>query len=457
MPDLICYLSNAAPHYRRAIFERIDREFDCHFYIGDRVAGIGEYMDFRSLKGFRAEVHNVKLAGSLYWQRRVLRLAFSSYERFLIDGEPICLSTWLLLLILRLRGHPVVLWSHGWYGDEGLVKRSLKMIFFKLAATTLLYGDHARNLMISRSFDPARLVCIYNSLDYDRMVGLRESIAATFGRKPEYSDPASFENSEDEQTNVKSVPTATARYYAAHFGNNDPVVLFIGRIQPSKKTTLLIEAWSRLNREGHPCNLVLIGGQVAANTNLSDDLTKQYGHGRDGNRGHTDPLQSVSSTVLQSQSGQSPGSDVLETDMDFGSGALLPEIPEALKERLRLTGPLYDEARLAPLIYHADVCVSPGNVGLAAIHCLTYGLPVITHDNPARQGPEFEAIMPGVTGDFFREDDPEDLYRVIKQWISISAERREEVRGKCYKTIEAHYTPHFQIRILKEVMNQRTN
>ena len=454
---MICYLSNAAPHYRRAIFERIDREFDCHFYIGDRVAGIGAYMDFRSLKGFRTEVHNVKLAGSLYWQRSVIRLAFSRYDRFLIDGEPICLSTWMLLLILRLRGRPVVLWSHGWYGDEGILKQFLKKIFFKLAATTLLYGDHARNLMISRVFDPARLVCIYNSLDHDRMVGLRELMAATPCEPSACHKPPIPAEPGSENPKANAVPTAKARYFAAHFGNHDPVILFIGRIQPSKKTTLLIEAWSRLNRECQPCNLVLIGGRVIENTDVSDDLTKQYGYGGDGNRGHTNPLPSVSSTVLQSQSGQSPGSDVRESDMNSGPGALLPEIPEALKERLWLTGPLYDEARLAPLIYHADVCVSPGNVGLAAIHCLTYGLPVITHDNPARQGPEFEAITPGVTGDFFRENDPEDLYRVIKQWISISVERREEVRDLCYKTIEARYTPQYQIRVLKEVMNRRTN
>jgi len=449
---LICYLSNAAPHYRRAIFERIDREFNCHFYIGDRVAGIGAYMDFRSLKGFRAEVHNVKLAGSLYWQRRVLRLAFSSYEHFLIDGEPICLSTWLLLLILRLRRRPAVLWSHGWYGDEGILKQFLKKIFFKLAATTLLYGDHARNLMISRGFDPARLVCIYNSLDYDRMVRLRVAMAIFSGDPIGGIEPLPLADSVEEPQKGKVVRTAKVRYYTTLFANDDPVILFIGRIQPSKKITLLIDAWSRLNREGQPCNLVLIGGQITENTNISDDLTKHYGYSRDGNRGHTDPLPSVSSTVLQS-----PGSDVRESDMDSGSGTLFPEIPEALKERLWLTGPLYDEARLAPLIYHADVCVSPGNVGLAAIHCLTYGLPVITHNNPARQGPEFEAITPGVTGDFFREDDPEDLYRVIKQWTSISVERREEVRDLCYKTIEARYTPQYQIRVLKEVMNRQTN
>jgi glycosyltransferase involved in cell wall biosynthesis len=40
-------------------------------------------------------------------------------------------------------------------------------------------------------------------------------------------------------------------------------------------------------------------------------------------------------------------------------------------------GESYNERELAPLIALADVCVSPGNVGLTAIHALTYGTPVI--------------------------------------------------------------------------------
>ena len=41
-------------------------------------------------------------------------------------------------------------------------------------------------------------------------------------------------------------------------------------------------------------------------------------------------------------------------------------------------GAVFDESN-SELIYHSDLCVSPGNVGLTAIHSLTYGVPVATH------------------------------------------------------------------------------
>ena len=43
------------------------------------------------------------------------------------------------------------------------------------------------------------------------------------------------------------------------------------------------------------------------------------------------------------------------------------------------------------------MCVSPGNVGLTAIHSLTYGTPVLTHDNFNFQMPEAEAIEENIS------------------------------------------------------------
>lgn len=60
-----------------------------------------------------------------------------------------------------------------------------------------------------------------------------------------------------------------------------------------------------------------------------------------------------------------------------------------------LYGPCYDEMRIGEMFYNADICVSPGNIGLTAIHSLTYGCPVITHDNFSNQMPEFESIIQG--------------------------------------------------------------
>ena len=78
-------------------------------------------------------------------------------------------------------------------------------------------------------------------------------------------------------------------------------------------------------------------------------------------------------------------------------------------------GACYDESKIAELIFNANVCVSPGNVGLTAIHSLSYGTPVITHDSFSHQMPEFEAIIPNLTGNFFEEGNLQSMNEVIEK------------------------------------------
>lgn len=75
-------------------------------------------------------------------------------------------------------------------------------------------------------------------------------------------------------------------------------------------------------------------------------------------------------------------------------------IRERVDKNVWFYGSCYDEQTNAELIYNADMCVAPGNVGLTAIHAMTFGCPVITHSDFKWQMPEFEAIHPGKTGDF---------------------------------------------------------
>ncbi|MEC8333401.1 MAG: glycosyltransferase, partial [Verrucomicrobiota bacterium] len=82
-------------------------------------------------------------------------------------------------------------------------------------------------------------------------------------------------------------------------------------------------------------------------------------------------------------------------------------------------GACYDDKILAPLIMMADICLSPGEVGLTALHSLIYGTPVITHDNFSEQMPEFEAICPGVSGEFYIYGNIDDLCTKIKAIIGL--------------------------------------
>ena len=72
-------------------------------------------------------------------------------------------------------------------------------------------------------------------------------------------------------------------------------------------------------------------------------------------------------------------------------------------------GKTYNESELSKLIYSSDLMVSPGNTGLNAVHALSYGTPVGTHNNFNNQMPEAAIIEDKITGFFFNEDDIDDL------------------------------------------------
>ena len=116
-------------------------------------------------------------------------------------------------------------------------------------------------------------------------------------------------------------------------------------------------------------------------------------------------------------------------------------------------GACYDELTLARLIRAANVTVSPGKIGLTAIHSLTYGTPVITHDDPSHQGPEVEAIIAGHNGDLFRRGDAEDLARLLWKWSSVNW-FDSEVRARCYEVVEEHYNPASQAQVIESALSR---
>jgi len=115
-------------------------------------------------------------------------------------------------------------------------------------------------------------------------------------------------------------------------------------------------------------------------------------------------------------------------------------------------GECYDEEVLASLIMASNVTVAPGMVGLTAMHSLGYGTPVITHDDPNRQAPEWEAIVPGHNGAFFRFGDSKDLARVISEWTTTSILSNED-RKKCYEIIGQYYNPSYQRAVIDKAIS----
>ena len=124
-------------------------------------------------------------------------------------------------------------------------------------------------------------------------------------------------------------------------------IIFIGRLTKVKKIDMLINVINKLNESNLIYDLKIIG----------DGPEKTY-------------LQSISSKGVE-------------------------------KGYINFLGSLYDEKKIAKLLYNSDLCVSPGNVGLTCIHSLSYGTPVCTHNNFFNQMPESEIITDGKKMEFF--------------------------------------------------------
>ena len=135
--------------------------------------------------------------------------------------------------------------------------------------------------------------------------------------------------------------------------------------------------------------------------------------------------------------------------------AQLEALADAREVNVLFFGACYDETVLGPLIYGADMTVSPGKVGLTAIQSMTYGVPVITHCNVARQMPEHEAIIPDVTGAYFDEGGALSLSKVMREWVNKQSERIQ-IRLACYKQIDEHFNPAIQLQLLKDVIMARS-
>lgn len=183
--------------------------------------------------------------------------------------------------------------------------------------------------------------------------------------------------------------------YTEHFKNKFNTLIFIGRLTRVKKINMLFDAVVRLKQKGHFYNIVLvgIGGEYENLKQIAKDN----------------------------------------------------DIP------VWFYGECYDEVQNAELIYNADLCVAPGNVGLTAIHSMMFGTPVITHNSFKDQMPEFESIIDGVTGAFYDYNNSISLSDSIYDWFVKHKNERDAVRQSCYHEIDTNWTPQYQLEVIKKL------
>ena len=362
----LCLIYNTAPRYRESIYKAIDAQYDCDWYFGKSKLGIKE-MDISSLKN----VKYYKTFGNpnnFYFKIGIIKLLFHrTYQTYFMIADIRSITDWIFyfLLFTFFPNKKLYLWTHGWYGKEFGIFAKMKLWLYRNATGIFVYGNYARDLLIKEGISADKLFTIHNSLHYNQQRTLREEMQAS-------------------------------SIYSDKFRNENPVIVFIGRLTSVKKLDMLVNAVSTLKQRGENYNLVLVGDGV--DRSKLEDLVASL----------------------------------------------------ALNEQVWFYGECYDEKVNAELIYNADLCVSPGNVGLTAMHSMVFGTPVISHNAFSMQMPEFEAIVPNKTGAFYEYDNLESLVNTISHWLRASQSNRDEIRKNCYNEIDLKWTPEYQMKVIKK-------
>jgi glycosyltransferase involved in cell wall biosynthesis len=140
----------------------------------------------------------------------------------------------------------------------------------------LIYGHWAKQQMIKEGFEAHKLKVIYNSVNYEESKSLRAS-------------------------------SISPNFYQTYFNNDNPTLIFIGRLTKVKKLDLLLKSVLNLRNNGHNVNLMIIG------------------------------------------TGECKGE--------------LEKLAKVYSVNVLFYGSCYDEHQISKLIANADLCVSHGNVG----------------------------------------------------------------------------------------------
>lgn len=109
-----------------------------------------------------------------------------------------------------------------------------------------------------------------------------------------------------------------------------------------------------------------------------------------------------------------------------------------LGDRVEFIGSLYEQENLAPYFNSAWVSVSPGYIGLSAIHSLAYGLPMLVADNEPHS-PEISAIEATVNSLYFRSDDAAGLAQGLTT-LASNAAGWEAMSLAARRTIEKRFS-----------------
>lgn len=238
------------PHYRNGILDKLLNSKKNNYIFAADKNGYNNLkpFDFKDYKNF---YHFPSfLINRFLFHKGLLRFVLSqNIDGAIVHATPYWPSIILASIILRFKKVPVYNWTHGVLRDSINIKNKFYYYFFKyIFDGLLLYGNNSKNNLIQLGYDENKLKVIYNSLDYEKQILLRDTIT------------------------VKERKTIRAKY----FKQPDLYqLIFIGRLTNLKKLDLLIEVLKLLKDEDISVNLLFVGDGEEKQS--LEDLIQKYG------------------------------------------------------------------------------------------------------------------------------------------------------------------------------------
>lgn len=368
-------------HYRKPIFDILCKSSNIDYYVvadeESNISSLNVINKSEDSSGVNIskkwiKVKNIWITKNILWQKDLIKLALNKrFDHLIFLGNMYFISTWIAIVLARLRGKKVYFWTHGFRNEELNLKGRIRVFFYRLAHGMFLYGNRAKNILLEKGFSPDKLYVIYNSLDF---------------------------NAQTEELNKIGLGEKDNKRQSLQFGPDDKIIISTGRITKDKKFDLLIDALSNLNKTGSDTYKLIIVGD---------------------------------------------GPDKAFVEAKARKLSVI--------DRVVFCGACYEESELALLISMADVFVVPGDIGLSAIHSLTYGTPVVTHNDFTTHKPEFEAIRDGLNGSFYKSGNVADMVEKIRFW---SSKNRGDVFDQCRLVVTEFYNTAYQKRVIDTVIQE---
>lgn len=169
MTTNVLIINRILAHYRSGIYFELqrDKRLNVSFASGNDPRGSIKEISTETLDCY-TRLRNRHI-GPFLWQSGLLFLVSRTSADFVIlEGDAKYLSNWLAVYILRYRRKKVFFWTTGWLTPDPVMKRFVRVLYYRTAHHLLLYGDLSKSIALTSGIKPSSMTVVYNSLDIPR-------------------------------------------------------------------------------------------------------------------------------------------------------------------------------------------------------------------------------------------------------------------------------------------------